>query len=59
MIRLIQRKMAKKTTNWKTKEIDGRRMMICQNSKPTMSKYSDINWEIYNLLPTHVEKHYI
>ena len=24
-----------------------------------MSKYSDINWEIYNLLPTHVEKHYI
>jgi|TARA_B110000977_G_scaffold201047_1_gene293873 hypothetical protein len=41
MIRLIQRKMAKKTTNWKTKEVDGRRMMICQNSKPTMSKYSE------------------
>tara|TARA_B100000768_G_scaffold64085_1_gene61879 strand:- start:325 stop:561 length:237 start_codon:yes stop_codon:yes gene_type:complete len=41
MIRLIQTKMAKKTTHWKTKEVDGRRMMICQNSKPTMSKYSE------------------
>lgn len=41
MIRLIRTKMAKKTTHWKTKEVNGVRMMICQNSKPTMSKYSE------------------
>jgi hypothetical protein len=26
-------------TVWKTKEKDGRRMMICQNSNPELSKY--------------------
>lgn len=41
MIRLTLTKMAKKTTHWKTKEVNGKRMMICQNSKPTLSKYSE------------------
>ena len=41
MIRLIQTKMAKKTTHLKTKDVNCMRMMICQNSKPTMSKYSE------------------
>jgi hypothetical protein len=41
MIRLIKVNMAKKKTHWKTKKEDGRIMMICQNSKPTMSKYSE------------------
>jgi len=28
-------------TVWKTKEKDGRRMMICQNSNPELSKYPE------------------
>jgi len=31
--------MAKTKIIWKTKEKDGRRMMICQNSNPELSKY--------------------
>ncbi len=26
-------------TIWKTKEVDGRRLMICQNANPELSKY--------------------
>ena len=34
--------MSKKTeTIWETKEKDGRRMMICQNSNPELSKYPE------------------
>ena len=33
--------MAKTKHNWKTKEKEGRRYMICQNSKPEFSKYPD------------------
>ena len=45
--------MAKVKTNWKTKEVNGRIHMICQNSNPDLSKYPDFapefgvceNWE--------------
>ena len=33
--------MAKSKKNWKTKEIDGRPYMICQNSDLEFSKYPD------------------
>lgn len=33
--------MAKVKTTWKTKEIDGRTYMICQNSNPDLSKYPE------------------
>jgi hypothetical protein len=33
--------MAKVKTVWKTKEVNGRRMMICQNSNPELSKYPE------------------
>lgn len=28
-------------SKWKTKEVEGRRMMICMNSKPEDSKWGD------------------
>lgn len=40
MIRLTQIKMAKNNTHWKTKQVGNLKYMICQNSKPTLSKYS-------------------
>ena len=33
--------MAKIKNVWKTKEVSGRRMMICQNSNQDKSKYPD------------------
>ena len=34
--------MSKKViNNWKTKEVNGDRYMICQNSNPDLSKYPD------------------
>lgn len=33
--------MAKTKKNWKTKMVDNRRMMICQNSDLEFSKYPD------------------
>jgi len=33
--------MAKVKNNWKTKQVDGETMMICQNSNLELSKYPD------------------
>ena len=33
--------MAKSTVTWKTKEKDGKTLMICQNSNPELSKYPE------------------
>ena len=32
-------------SKWKTKEVEGRRMMICMNSKPEDSKWADFTPE--------------
>ena len=31
----------KNTTIWKTKQVGNKKMMICQNSNPALSKYSE------------------
>lgn len=38
--------MAKEKTIWKSKEVDKRRYMICQNSNPSLSKYPEWGPEV-------------